>query len=125
MERWKHVRGYEGLYKVSDKGRLVGVKSGRILKPQVNKTGGYLQVMLYKPGRVRPRFSVHRLVAEAFVPNPLNKPQVNHINEDKLDNRACNLEWVTASENINWGTHNERVAKTKGRTVAQLDADGN
>lgn len=56
---------------------------------------------------------MHRLVASAFVPNPASKPEVNHINEDKLDNRACNLCWMTHKENNNWGTKNARASETK------------
>ena len=73
---------------------------------------GYLIVKLSKQGKVFP-FLVHRLVAEAFVPNPENKEQVNHLNETKTDNRACNLSWVSLKENINYGSHNKRSAESR------------
>ena len=99
-EIWRDIEGYEGLYQVSNLGR---VKSNynknrkTILKNRVNR-GRYFTVLLYKNKRSK-NFSVHRLVALTFIPNPENKTQVNHIDGNKLNNRAKNLEWVTASEN--------------------------
>ena len=98
FEMWKAVPGYEGLYDVSHLGRVYSLKRQKMLKP--HKTGnGYLQVMLSKDNR-RTYPLVHRLVAEVFIPNPESKPQVNHRNGDKSDNRAENLEWCTMSENL-------------------------
>ena len=111
-EIWKPIKGYEGLYEVSDQGRVKSLNylhtgQERILSQ--NKTpDDYLQVMLYKNSEQK-KLLVHRLVAEAFVPNPENKPTVNHINEDKHDNRAVNLNWMTRKENCNWGTRNVRI----------------
>lgn len=121
-ENWKDIGGYEGLYRVSDLGRVAGIKSGKTLKPRENR--GYLKVVLSKDGRMK-NFFVHRLVAKAFVPNVANKPFVNHLDEDKTNNVASNLEWCTRRENNNWGTRTERAAKAEGRPVEQLDADGN
>ena len=137
-EEWRDVAGYEGLYQVSDQGRVKSLertfidKSGReryvkecILKPGMDK-GGYLRVGLCD-GEKRKTFKVHRLVCEAFHENPDNKPQVNHINEDKADNRASNLEWATARENSNFGTRNERIGKksaiTKSKPICQYTLD--
>lgn len=108
MEQWKDIQGYEGLYQVSDLGRIKSFKTSKpkILKNQPNGRG-YLQIGLIKD-KVKTNFKVHRLVAEAFIENELNKPHVNHINENKMDNRAINLEWVTPSENMNHGTCQER-----------------
>lgn len=106
MENWKPIEWYEGLYEVSD---LWNVKSlqkkwrwkilyrEKIRKPQRNKQG-YLRVILHKSD-IKKYFPIQRLVAIAFVPNPENKPQVNHKNGIKDDNRACNVEWVTNGEN--------------------------
>ncbi|QEL53342.1 HNH homing endonuclease [Enterococcus phage phiNASRA1] len=79
-----------------------------------------MRVMLYKYGNGR-LFKVHRLVAQAFIPNPENKPQVNHIDEDKTNNMVSNLEWVTAKENVNHGTRNERSSKKQGMKIKAID----
>ena len=97
-EIWKDIDGYEGRYQVSNFGRVKSFWHGEhILKPVLLNIG-YQQVTLCANGK-HELVRVHRLVAKAFVDNPDNKPQVNHINGDKQDNRATNLEWVTASEN--------------------------
>lgn len=83
-------------YYVHDDGVVFNAKTLRFIKPQSN--GNYYKVTLSIQGKEK-QFLVHRLVAKAFIPNPENKPEVNHINGDKFDNRAENLEWVTASEN--------------------------
>ena len=134
-EEWRDVVGYEGLYQVSSEGRVKSLErtfidnSGRkryvkerILKPGADR-GGYLRIDLCASGK-RKMFSVHRLVCEAFHDNPENKLDVNHINENKTDNRACNLEWSTRRENINHGTRNERVAKAQSKPVGQYTLDG-
>mgnify|MGYP002622098599 CR=1 FL=1 len=99
-EEWRDVEGYEGLYQVSDLGRVRSFHNqyGRILKPIVT-SHGYAQVTLAKNGTMRSRH-IHMLVAKAFIPNPENKPQVNHIDGNPMNNRLENLEWVTSQENI-------------------------
>lgn len=109
-EIWKDIKDYEGLYQVSNLGRVKSLYTNRILNP-MKHTKGYLRVRLYK-NSVASNQRIHRLVAEAFIPNPENKPQVNHIDENKTNNRVDNLEWVTNKENCNHGTRNERVSKT-------------
>lgn len=112
---WKDIEGYEGLYQVSTLGRVKNSRTGRVLK--VGKIGnGYLIVNLYKDGK-RTNYKVHRLVAQAFIPNPQNKPQVNHIDEDKENNYVENLEWSTAKENNNHGTRTLRMSKTKSKPI--------
>ena len=98
------------------------IQKERILKPDVSQDG-YLRVGLYAGGK-RKWFRVHRLVCEAFHENPDNKPEVNHINENASDNRACNLEWCTRIENVTHGTRTERSARTQSKPVAQYAQDG-
>lgn len=112
-EQWRPIKGYEGLYAVSNLGRVkslsykcTGVE--KIMKPMKNG-GGYLQVGLYKDGK-RKILSVHRLVATAFIPNPLELPEINHRNEDKTNNVVSNIEWCDRRYNLNFGTYNERMA---------------
>ena len=134
-EEWRDVVGYEGRYQVSSMGRVKSlerkvrhwrggerIQKERILKPS-NDRRGYLLVSLCD-GEKRKTFSVHRLVCQAFHENPDNKPQVNHINEIKTDNRASNLEWATARENSNFGTRNERLGKAQSKSVGQYTLDG-
>ena len=132
-EYWKPVVGYEELYQVSNWGRVKSlprngtVKYARILKPGTNRYG-YLYVNLCKDGKVK-TFTVHRLVAEAFLPNPDNLPCINHKDECKTNNNVDNLEWCTNEYNINYGTRTERMSKSKingkrSKTVLQYTLDG-
>lgn len=111
-EIFREIDGFPD-YEVSNLGRVCSFK-GKY--PKILKLGkdreGYLYVILYT-GRKRVKKKVHRLVAEAFVPNPENKPQVNHIDEDKKNNVAENLEWVTCRENVNHGTGVKRSAESR------------
>ena len=99
---WRDIPGYKGAYIAYDDGRIGYPHRTDFLKPTPTN-GGYRRVTLYKNegGKTtRKSFMVHRLVAMAFIPNPQNKPQVNHINGNKSDNRVENLEWCTATENM-------------------------
>lgn len=97
-ELWKEIKGYEGLYAVSNKGQVKNIMNGKILKNYIN-TLGYPFVQFYNGNGKSKQITVHKLVAQAFLPNPLNLPQINHVDEDKTNNNVTNLEWVTASEN--------------------------
>ena len=99
MEHWKEIDGFEGLYEISDQGRVKILKYGKekILKPG-KKHCGYLHVGLYKDGQNK-MLLVHRLVAGAFIPNPNNLDTVNHKDEDKTNNFASNLEWMSIADN--------------------------
>ena len=108
MEIWKDILGYEGLYQVSNYGNVMSLSFGpkntsftyikQLLKTS-NSSTGYVHVQLYKNGKSQ-TVNVHRLVANAFVENPFNKPEVNHIDSNRSNNHAYNLEWVTHSENL-------------------------
>lgn len=103
------IKGYEGLYGISPDGKVFGYKRKKFLTPRTVGRG-YQQVSLCKDGKTK-QFLIHRLVAEAYISNPNGLTQVNHINEDKTDNRVENLEWTTAKENDNYGTRNKRISK--------------
>lgn len=126
-EIWKPVTEYEGLYEVSNLGRLRN-RHGKVLKIPLNHTG-YPRIELWRQGKMK-HFYVHRLVALAFIPNPDALPQVNHKDEDKQNNRVENLEWCTQAENLNYGAHNDKVAlanrnhPSKSKAVACYTKDG-
>lgn len=107
-EIWKDIEGYEGFYQVSNFGRVKRVETNRILKGRKDSKG-YLMANLSKNSIVSNK-TIHRLVAQAFIPNPENKPDINHIDEDKTNNNVNNLEWSTRKENCNHGTRNERIS---------------
>lgn len=152
METWKDIQGYEGLYQVSDLGRVrslnrkvkrgdkVMILQGVVLKPQ-KCSNGYCFVTLSKGGDTR-QFLIHRLVAKAFMPNGIG--EVNHIDENKNNNILSNLEWLSHKANINYGSCIERRTKNsdfsgsknpmfgrsrsgspRAKRVAQLDMSGN
>lgn len=108
-ENWKDIEGYEGLYQVSNLGRVKRVTTGRVLKGCKDKDG-YLRVDLCKNGKHKTH-KIHRIVAQAFIPNPEHKPEVNHIDENKTNNMVSNLEWSTRKENCNHGTCHERSSR--------------
>lgn len=127
MEVWKDVVGYEGLYQVSDLGR---VKS--LPRPPVRYQGremtqhcdskGYKRLWLCKEG-VSKNYKVHRLVAEAFIPNPNNLPQVNHKDEDKSNNFVGNLEWCDNRYNATYNGRMEKITRKISRRVRCLETN--
>lgn len=119
IEIWKPVEGFEGLYEVSNLGRVKSLWFGKekILKPAKNGSD-YLLVDLYKNGKGK-NFLVHRLVATAFIPNPEGFKQINHRDEVKTNNCVENIEWCDAKYNNNYGTRNERSAASRRNDPSQ------
>jgi hypothetical protein len=124
MEEWRDIPDYEGLYQVSNWGRVKSLmywsnsqkkyySRERILSPR-NNGKGYYYVCLYKNGKSK-NFRINRLVAQSFIPNPDNLPEVNHIDEDKKNNKANNLHWCTSLFNVKY---------SQARKILQYDKQG-
>lgn len=130
-EIWKDIEGFEGLYQVSNMGRVRSLdrkdKMGRSLKEKVladkHNNRGYHTIALRRDGNTEYRL-IHRLVAKAFLDNPNNWPEVNHKDEDKVNNAASNLEWCSSKYNANFGTRNERVAKAQRQPFYAITSVG-
>ena len=126
QELWKPIEGFEGLYEVSNLGRVKHLTDGKIRLGCRGNTIGYYYVGLYKDKKQYVR-SVHKLVADAFIPNPKALPFINHKDEDPGNNRVDNLEWCTATYNSNYGSIREKHSKSLGRRrqVIIYDKAGN
>lgn len=131
IEEFKPILNYEGLYEVSNFGRIKSctreVKSGsgfRVMQEhfitQKDDGNGYLIVNLWKDNKLK-HYKVHRLVASAFISNPNGLRDVNHKDENKYNNNVENLEWTSHKANINYGTHNERSVNSRSKAVGQYD----
>ena len=129
-EIWKDVVGFEGLYKVSNKGNVFSVerkdsqgqkRGGRTLKPTYH-TDGYLKLDLYKNG-MRKTKTVHRLVADTFIPNPNNYLEINHKDEIKTNNNVANLEWCTSKYNKNHGDRTEKARQKLSKRVKAVNIE--
>lgn len=126
-EVWKDIPNYEGLYQISNLGRIKSFYNYRrdgtnILKPRLKR--GYYTIGLRKNGE-RKWYRIHRLIAQAFIPNPNNFPVVNHKDENPLNNNIENLEWCTIAYNNTYGTRIKRVVEKTGKPVLQFDLDNN
>lgn len=134
QEVWKDIQGYEGLYQVSNQGRVRSLDhyasnghadvlhKGRILKQDTSNCG-YFRVLLSN-GKTKKKVAVHRLVAENFINNPNNLPFVNHKDENKQNNCVDNLEWCTRSYNVNYGTAIKRKKEKISKKILQYDLEG-
>lgn len=137
MEIWRDIKDFQN-YQVSSQGRVRSVDheteklnngvltkhhyKGKVLKPAENRYG-YLIVGLCKDGKTHTK-TIHRLVAEAFLSNPQQLPEVNHRNENKHDNRVENLEYCSSEYNTKYGSRTERAAKSKSKPVGQFNLNG-
>lgn len=128
VELWKDIKNYEGLYQVSNMGRIKSLKriikykngrnqvyNSKILKPLSYKDK-YLKIVLYK-NKIGKTFAIHRLVAQAFIPNPYNYPVINHKDENKHNNKVDNLEWCTVKYNNNYKNVRGRAVKTRKKNL--------
>lgn len=131
-EIWRPIKGYEGLYEVSNYGKVKSLinfehknrhRTEKILKPHYNN--GYLSVALYDFEGNKKLYLIHRLVAETFIPNYENKTTVNHKDENKSNNYVGNLEWATMLEQNLYGTRIDRARQKLYKKVIQLDKNGN
>lgn len=140
QEIWKDIIGYEGIYQISNFGRIksldrincVGHKLHGKIKKAVADKDGYLQVRLSINGLTK-TYKVHRLVATAFIDNPLNFPQINHKDENKVNNTANNIEWCDCKYNLNYGTARDRIkhhidyleiGRKRSKAVLQIGPNG-
>lgn len=114
QEIWKDIKGYEGLYQISNLGHVKNTVTQKPINPFPNPQIKYLVVGLYKDG-IYKRHYLHRLIGEAFIPNPHNYPQINHINENRQDNSISNLEWCNNQYNNEY---------SHGKPIAQLTLQG-
>lgn len=133
-EIWKDIPNYEGLYQVSNFGRIKSLIKWNISKKKFEKNQlirktrinfkGYETIKLSKNGFDK-NFQIHRLVAQAFIPNPNNLPQINHKDENKLNNNVNNLEWCTNKYNSNYGTRNTKISNTMSKKIIIFDKINN
>lgn len=131
-EIWKDIKGYEGLYQVSSFGRVKSLervdrigrkKHGKFLKEHIN-SGGYFNVALYSKYSVKKYLLIHRLVAQAFIPNPNDYPQVNHIDENKINNNVDNLEWCTSEYNLGFKNRRKKASKSTKKPIISISPNG-
>ena len=126
LEQWKDIKGYEGLYQVSNLGNVKALKkragksirNEKLLKTYIDKYG-YVYTILCKNNKTH-LATIHRLIAEAFIPNPNNLPQINHKDENKQNNNIDNLEWCTCKYNINYGTRTKRAFEKRRKYNEQV-----
>lgn len=118
-EIWKNIEGYEGKYQVSNLGRVKSmIGQEKVLHPKKHRNG-HLQIGLHKDKK-RKTMYIHRLVAQAFIPNPDNLPCVNHKDENPNNNNVDNLEWCTQKYNCNYGTRVDRIMETKKQQYKKI-----
>ena len=118
-EIWKNIEGYEGKYQVSNFGQVKSmIGQEKVLHPKKHRNG-HLQIGLHKDKK-RKTMYIHRLVAQAFIPNPDNLPCVNHKDENPNNNNVDNLEWCTQKYNCNYGTRVDRIMETKKQQYKKI-----
>ena len=116
----KDIKGYEGLYAITEDGQIWSYRRNKYLKQQ--QARNYLSIELHKDNN-RKNYFIHRLVAETYIPNPHNLPEVNHIDENKYNNCVDNLEWVSHKDNMNHGTQKERASTKCKKRIRCIETD--
>lgn len=132
MVQKKEIKGLEGRYEIWSDGTVWSLITNKKLSPYLSKSKknniGYMRIKLTDANGIRKDYFIHRLVAEHFIPNPENKTQVNHIDENTLNNEMENLEWMTPKENINYGNRTKKASLSqtngkKSKIVYMCDKD--
>lgn len=120
-EEWKPINEYEDTYEVSNLGKVRNKKSGRVLKPGINRQG--YEIVSLSKNNVKRMKRVSRLVAIHFIPNDNDLPQINHIDEDRRNNIVTNLEWVTPKQNANHGNRNRKISDVNNKPVMGINLE--
>ena len=120
MEEWKDIKGFEGLYQISNYGRIKSFYGKEKILNGGTDRDGYKIIKLVKNKKYYPK-KIHRLVAEAFLPNPYNLPEINHKDEIPCNNKVENLEWCTHKYNLNYGNHNKKLSENKKQNYKRSD----
>lgn len=118
----KDIKNYEGLYAITEDGKVWSYKRQKFLSPKINKLNR-MSVMLCKGNDSHKMYSIHRLVAQAYIPNPDSLPEVNHKDENPMNNSVSNLEWCTGTYNVNYGTRNDRCGQPSRKPVYCVELD--
>lgn len=118
---WKDISGYKKLYRASNSGEVYSIRSKKLLKPGVGKNGYEIVVLCYKNKPITKY--VHRIIAELFVPKIKNKKIINHLDENKCNNKSSNLQWATYRENMLYGNAIEKLSIIKSMPIEQLTLD--
>jgi hypothetical protein len=121
-EIWKDIKGYEGLYQISNLGRVKSLRNNIFLKP--GDINGYLRVQLSNNG-IDKKYYIHRLVGTNFIPNPNDYKEINHKDEDKSNNNVSNLEWCDRYYNINYGTALQRGSEKHSKKIIGINIKDN
>ena len=123
-EIWKDIEGYDGMYQVSNQGRVKSFKNGKEIILSSGTTKKNYKFVILSKNDIRKNFQVHRLVAIAFIPNPQNLPMINHKDENPSNNNVTNLEWCDAKYNNIYGTRTQRQAEKLSKPVLQFTKSG-
>ena len=118
----KDIKGYEGRYAITEDGRVWSYIRKRFIKSFI-KDNGYLQTLLVDKDGNKHALKNHRLVAETYIPNPEGLTDVNHKDENKLNNNVSNLEWMSHEDNMNYGTKNDRISHSLRKKVKCIELD--